>query len=62
MPGMFGVFYYRSANRRTLETLSEFLPVPVADLAAEFGDGASAGRHLRAIHTRADGRGGDTST
>jgi 5,10-methylenetetrahydrofolate reductase len=42
MPGMFGVFYYRSANRRTLETLSEFLPVPVADLVAEFGDGASA--------------------
>src|SRR5207249_6919604 len=32
LPGMFGVFYYRSANTRTLETLREFLPVPVAEL------------------------------
>jgi 5,10-methylenetetrahydrofolate reductase len=42
MPGLFGVFYYRSANPRTLEILSDFLPVPVADLKAEFGAGASA--------------------
>jgi hypothetical protein len=41
LPGMFGVFYYRSANPRTLEQLSRFLPVPVAALAAEFAAGAT---------------------
>src|SRR5689334_13861761 len=39
LPGMFGVFYYRSANARTLETLSQFLPVPVDALKREFSDG-----------------------
>ena len=28
MPGIFGVFYYRSANPKTLEMLKQFLPVP----------------------------------
>ena len=42
MPGLFGVFYYRSANPQTLEGLREFLPVPVDALRAEFADGASA--------------------
>jgi 5,10-methylenetetrahydrofolate reductase len=42
VPGLFGVFYYRSANRRTLSTLSEFLPVPVDELTKEFAGGASA--------------------
>jgi len=42
IPGLFGVFYYRSANPRTLEALGRFLPVPVAALAAEFGAGADA--------------------
>jgi 5,10-methylenetetrahydrofolate reductase len=41
LPGMFGVFYYRSANRRTLETLREFLPVPVDELRSEFAAGAT---------------------
>ena len=41
LPGMFGVFYYRSANTRTLETLREFLPVPVAELGDEFAAGAT---------------------
>ena len=41
LPGLFGVFYYRSANPRTLETLRDFLPVPVAALRAEFAEGAS---------------------
>ena len=41
LPGMFGVFYYRSANMRTLETLREFLPVPVAELRDEFAAGAT---------------------
>jgi hypothetical protein len=40
-PGLFGVFYYRSANLRTLEGLRRFLPVPVEDLLAEFSSGAS---------------------
>jgi hypothetical protein len=42
LPGVFGVFYYRSANPRTLQALSGFLPVPATALAAEFGSGASA--------------------
>ena len=41
LPGMFGVFYYRSANPRTLETLRDFLPVPAAGLREEFGAGAT---------------------
>jgi len=42
LPGMFGVFYYRSANLKTLETLRDFLPVPVEALRAEFASGATA--------------------
>ena len=53
LPGMFGVFYYRSANARTLEQLSRFLPVPAAALAAEFEAGATpvdvCARTLRAM-------------
>ena len=41
MPGVFGVFYYRSANPRTLEALRAFLPVPVEELRAEFAGGAT---------------------
>jgi hypothetical protein len=41
IPGVFGVFYYRSANPRTLRQLSQFLPVPVDALAAEFASGAT---------------------
>jgi hypothetical protein len=41
MPGVFGVFYYRSANPKTLEMLSEFLPVPVDALKQEFASGAT---------------------
>lgn len=42
LPGVFGVFFYRSANRRTLDALSSFLPVPVEELTREFKDGASS--------------------
>jgi 5,10-methylenetetrahydrofolate reductase len=42
LPGVFGVFYYRSANPKTLETLKGFLPVPADALVREFGEGASA--------------------
>lgn len=54
IPGIFGVFYYRSANRKTLEALGSFLPVPAAALQDEFAAGASAdeicARSLRALH------------
>jgi 5,10-methylenetetrahydrofolate reductase len=40
-PGMFGVFYYRSANPKTLSALSQFLPVPVEALTREFDSGAT---------------------
>ena len=41
LPGVFGVFYYRSAKPQTLATLSQFLPVPVDALRAEFAGGAT---------------------
>jgi 5,10-methylenetetrahydrofolate reductase len=54
MPGVFGVFYYRSANEKTLRTLSQFLPVPVDGLLAEFAAGDSpveiCARTLRVLH------------
>lgn len=40
MPGMFGVFYYRSATRRTLDVLSQFVRVPAEGLTREFASGA----------------------
>ncbi len=36
VPGLFGVFFYRSANARTLAMLSRFLPVPVEELTRDF--------------------------
>jgi hypothetical protein len=42
LPGMFNVFYYRSASARTLTTLSRFMPVPLEGLIQEFGSGATA--------------------
>ena len=53
VPGVFGVFYYRSANIKTLEMLSQFLPVPVEELKAEFAAGATpidvCARTIRAL-------------
>ena len=42
VPGLFGVFFYRSANPKTLSTLSEFLPVPAEGLSREFAAGDDA--------------------
>ena len=42
MPGVFGVFFYRSANPRTLSALKRFLPVPVEGLTRDFSGGATA--------------------
>jgi 5,10-methylenetetrahydrofolate reductase len=41
IPGLFGVFYYRSANPRTLDALKAFLPVPIEGLTREFAGGAT---------------------
>jgi len=41
-PGIFGVFYYRSANPKTLEILRQFLTVPAEALTKEFESGLSA--------------------
>ena len=41
VPMVFGVFFYRSANARTLERLGDFFPVPTEELTAEFDAGAS---------------------
>lgn len=53
LPALFGVFYYRSANPRTLNVLREFLPVPVDELTREFAAGATpdeiCARSIRAL-------------
>jgi hypothetical protein len=53
LPGVFGVFYYRSANPRTLNALRGFLPVPAEGLAREFAEGAQpedvCARTIRAL-------------
>lgn len=53
LPGMFGVFYYRSANPKTLNALGGFLPVPIDALTAEFAAGATpeeiCARSIRAL-------------
>lgn len=56
VPVVYGVFYYRSANPRTLATLSKFFPVPAEAITAEFDSGATAEeicarsiRELRAV-------------
>lgn len=57
IPGMFCVFYYRSANPKTLQLLSSFMPVPIQGLIDEFATGANAAevcaRTIRAL--RAEG-------
>src|SRR5512138_3003587 len=40
-PGIFGIFFYRSANPRTLSALGQFLPVPAEGLTREFDAGAT---------------------
>jgi 5,10-methylenetetrahydrofolate reductase len=51
IPGIFGVFYYRSANARTFEFLSNFLPVPIAGLQRDFAANVQPGEICaRSIH------------
>lgn len=53
MPGVFGVFMYRSDNLRTLETLRGFFPVPVESVRQEFATGVTpeemCARTIRAL-------------
>jgi len=53
LPGMYGVFFYRSANPKTLNALRAFLPVPVEPLIEEFAAGATpedvCARTIRAL-------------
>ena len=42
LPGVFGVFLYRSANPRTLARLADFLPVPAEGITRDFGSGRSS--------------------
>ena len=36
LPGLFGVFYYRTANPKTFAMLSKFIPLPVEELKHDF--------------------------
>ena len=36
IPGIFGVFYYRSASSKTLDMLSKFIPIPGEELKRDF--------------------------
>ena len=40
-PGVFGVFYYRSANPKTLKRLNDFFPVPAEGITRDFDSGMS---------------------
>ena len=56
VPGIVGVFYYRSANQKTLATLKQFLPVPLEGLTKEFAEGATpdevCARTIRALRAQ----------
>jgi 5,10-methylenetetrahydrofolate reductase len=46
-PGIYGVFFYRSANPKTLAALSNFLPVPAERLIQEFESEPHPSRSVR---------------
>jgi 5,10-methylenetetrahydrofolate reductase len=52
IPGIFGVFYYRSARPATLETLQQFFTVPRLELEKEFNDAKLSADQIcgRSIH------------
>lgn len=55
VPGIWGVFFFRSARAETLERLGRYFPVPAEELTREFESGASAeeicARTVRAIRS-----------
>lgn len=56
LPGLFGVFYYRSGTPETLRRLARFFPVPVEELLAEFEAGVPpdevCARTIRGLRSR----------
>ena len=52
-PAVFGIFYYRSANPKTLSHLNQFFDVPAEEITREFKSGLSAeeicARGIRAL-------------
>jgi 5,10-methylenetetrahydrofolate reductase len=52
IPGIFGVFYYRSANAKTLSLLGQFFPVPADQLKRDFAAGVTS-REIcaRSVHS-----------
>ena len=52
-PGVFGVFYYRSANAETLARMGQFFPVPAEGITRDFESGLSpeeiCARSIRAL-------------
>ena len=57
LPGVFGVFYYRSGNQRTLDNLARFLPVPREQLVDEFafGGGQMSSQNVNWVAAEDDG-------
>ena len=55
LPGVVGVFFYRSAKPATLKMLRQFLPVPVDGITNDFQEGLSAeavcAKTIRALRT-----------
>ena len=53
VPGVYGVFFYRSANPKTLARLSDFFPVPARELTRELEQGIApeevCARSVRAL-------------
>jgi hypothetical protein len=56
LPGLFGVFYYRSGTPETLRRLARFFPVPVEELLTEFEAGVPpdevCARTIRGLRSR----------
>lgn len=53
LPIVAGVFYYRSARPRTLQTLSQFIPVPAVALTKDFGEHKLSASQIAAASVRA---------
>ena len=62
LPGLFGVFFYRSANRKTMDALKSFLPVPIEPLTREFEQGRPPKTCAPAASARCSTPGPGTST
>ena len=52
-PGVYGVFYYRSPNPKTLKALSSFMPVPVDEITRDFDERGLSADEICAATIRA---------